>query len=88
MRFLPKIWKKNEFFVKNGEFFSGWTFGQGYGAAAKATSVAEAEARRRAICAPRTLRVTELRNSRRHKAKLDWKFRNFPGDFALCRAPV
>ena len=37
----------------------------GYGAAAKATSVAEAEARRRAICTPRTLRVTELRNSRR-----------------------
>ena len=28
----------------------------GYGAAAKATSVAEAEARRRAICTPRTLK--------------------------------
>lgn len=39
-------------------------FALGNGAAAMATSVAEAEDRSGTICTPRTLRVTELRNCR------------------------
>ena len=42
-----------------------WTFALAGGAVAKAFSNAEAEARRRAVCTPRTLeRIAELRNTR------------------------